>query len=600
MHVDEFRDRVVGRIEEYAKVGGGSAVTLAIMLLAFGLLMPMTAGAQTVAPAAGTPAPATTATPAQPSLEEQADEIAARTEESWTIIEGLLQHRVKTREMEELQIIDAQLDLRVGALKKYLGQLMAVIEELDAQELPSKKPKRVARKILRSARRLLWQNLKRDQDAVRLQTEKVRQAPPEERLAEERELTTLSDSLSSAYRSILVLADYQQRLGIDVTRDLARLDRLLIARLERVAGELKVSTEKLDALKSKLEEVKPEEAATLKKELPALEEAHHRAVRELTDLVALGQRRGLDVDRYKKLLIQSTGAASVGMLNRRVAVDLVVDAFKKAKDNLVKLTPLLIFRSVVFVVIVLLFWIVARVAAVLVRKAVNRPGAHMPLLLRGTVVTATRNTILIIGGVIALSQSGVKVGPILAGLGIAGFIVGFALQDTLSNFAAGLMILIYRPFDVGDAVETAGVFGKVVRVSVVSTTVDTFDNQRHIIPNRQVWGNVITNRTARDTRRVDLTLFTGYGADVEQVERILQEVVSAHPKVLEEPSPVIRLQKVTESGLEFVARPWAATTDYWSVFRDLTRTIKMRFDAEGVPPPTPRREIFLREYDGET
>ncbi|NOZ93446.1 MAG: mechanosensitive ion channel family protein [Acidobacteria bacterium] len=563
------------------------------------LLNPLPLGAQTSGEEPGELTPAAAGTPAEPSLEEQAAEIAARTQESWAVIEGLLRQRVKTREMEELQIIDAQLDLRVGALKKHLGQLMDVIEELDAQELPSEKPKKVARRILRSARRLLWQNLKRDQDAVRLQTEKVRKAPPEERLAEERELTTLSDSLSSAYRSILVLEGYQQRLGTDVTRDLATLDRLLSARLERVAGELKVSTEKLDALKSKLEEARPEEAAALKEGLPALEEAHHRAVRELTDLVALGQRRALDVDRYKKLLIQSTGAASVGMLNKRVAVGLLVDAFRDIKDHLVKLTPLLIFRSVVFVVIVLLFWIVARVAAVLVRKTINRPGAHMPQLLRGTVVTATRNTILIIGIVVALSQSGVKVAPILAGLGIAGFIVGFALQDTLSNFAAGLMILIYRPFDVGDAVDTAGVFGKVVRVSVVSTTVDTFDNQRHIIPNRQVWGNVITNRTARETRRVDLTLFTGYGADVEQVEQILQEVVATHPKVLEEPSPVIRLQRVTESGLEFVARPWAATADYWSVFRDLTRTIKMRFDAEGVPPPTPRREIFLREHDGE-
>ena len=326
-----------------------------------------------------------------------------------------------------------------------------------------------------------------------------------------------------------------------------------------------------------------------------MEEAHHRAVRELTDLVELGERRGLKVDDYKKLLIQSTGAASVGMLNQKVALGLIHDALKDARDHIVALTPLLIFRTVVFLVIVLVFWIVARLAAALMRKAVNRPGAHMPELLRGTVVTAARNTILIIGVVIALSQSGVKVGPILAGLGIAGFIVGFALQDTLSNFAAGLMILIYRPFDVGDAVEAGGVFGKVVRVSVVSTTIDTFDNQRHIVPNRQVWGNVITNRTARDTRRVDLTFFTGYDAEVEGVERILREVIAEHPKVLQHPKPVIRLQRVTENGLEFIARPWTATKDYWTVFRDVTREVKLRFDAGGVPPPTPRREVFLRQ-----
>jgi len=534
-----------------------------------------------------------------PSLEERAAEIAAKTEESWTVIEDLLQRRVATRDMEELQIIDAQQDLRVGALKKNLGELMDIIGELDAEKLPDTKPRRVAAKILRSARRLLWKNLGRDTDAVQRQTERVRSAPPEDRLAEERKLSMLSDSLNRALGSILVLAEYRRALGASVTRDLAKLDQLLEKRLERVAGELKVSTEKLESLKKKIEESRPEEAAMLKESLPALEEAHHRAVRDLTDLVALGERRNLKVNEYKKLLIQATGATSVGMLNRKVAMGLIRDAIKDARDRIVTLTPLLIFRTVVFLVIVLVFWAIARLAAVLVRKAVNRPGAQMPELLRGTVVTAARNTIFIVGVVIALSQSGVKVGPILAGLGIAGFIVGFALQDTLSNFAAGLMILIYRPFDLGDAVEAGGVFGKVVRVSVVSTTIDTFDNQRHIVPNRQVWGNVITNRTARDTRRVDLTLFTGYEADVEQVEEILHEVIAGHPKVLETPKSVIRLQRVTETGLEFVARPWTATKDYWSVFRDLTREIKLRFDAGGVPPPTPRREVLLRQDDSD-
>jgi len=583
--------RVRGSVRTRRRTGG--AVVGVVFL---GLVLGLTAArAQTPDGGPETPPPAATATPEPPSLEERAGTAAQRAEESWKIIEGLLKQRVATRDMEELQIIDAQVELRVGALNTHLGELMEIIEELDAADLPAEKPKRAARRILRSARHLLWKNLERDRAAVRRQTEKVRSAPPEERLAEERKLTTLSDSLNKDFNSVFVLSEYQSRLGIDVTKDLARLDRLLEDRIERVAGELKVATEKLNALKGKIGQVKPEEAAILKKGLPALEEAQHRAVRDLTDMVDVGENRGMDVDRYKKLLIQSTGAASVGMLNRKVAVGLVHDAIKDAADRLATLTPLLIFRAVVFAVIVLIFWIVARLAAAVVRKTIHRPGAHMPQLLRGTVVTATRNTILIVGVVVALSQSGVKVGPILAGLGIAGFIVGFALQDTLSNFAAGMMILIYRPFDVGDAVETAGVFGKVVRVSVVSTTIDTFDNQRHIIPNRQVWGNVITNRTARETRRVDLIFFTGHDADVEQVEGILDEVVRSHPKVLEEPSAIIRLQRVTEMGLEFVVRPWTSTTDYWTVFRDLTREIKIRFDAEGVPPPTSRREVFLHE-----
>ncbi len=568
-----------------------------LILLALVTAVPATAGAipSEDEAAATTPTPQATAPPVELTLEEQADQAAEKTKKSWAIIEGLLQQRVKTKNMEELQIIDAQLDLRVGTLKENLDELMSLIQELDDRGLPSEEPRKVAARILRSARKLLWSNLRRSLEAVERQTRVARRASSDDRLAEERKLTTLSGNLNGALKSLLTVSEYQQMLGIDVSKDLTRLDGLLQQRLEPVAGELKVVSDRLDALRSKIADADPEEAAALKDELPPLEEAHHRAVRDLTDLVELAGERNLDVDSYKKLLIQATGAASVGMLNRRVALGLVRDAIRNTRDRLVTLTPLIIFRTITFVVVMLVFWILARIVSGVVSRTVHRPGAQMPQLLRGTVVTSARNIILGIGFMVAISQMGIQVGPILAGLGIAGFIMGFALQDTLSNFAAGLMILIYRPFDVGDAVQTAGVFGKVVRVSVVSTTIDTFDNQRHIIPNRKVWGDVITNRTACDTRRVDLTFFTGYEADVERVEAILHEIIEDHPLTLDEPEPIIRLQRVTENGLEFVARPWTGTRDYWKVFREVTREVKLRFDAEGIPPPTPRREIFLRE-----
>ncbi len=578
--------------------GSPGPTVLFLLVLAWGTAFPATLlhAAGTGEEAGGsTPVPEATATPAEPTLEEQAARAAEETRKSWAVIEDLLEQRVATKNMEELQIIDAQMDLRVGSLKKDLSHLLDLIEELEARDLPSDGPRKVAVGVARSAHRLLWTNLKRSREAVERQTRRVHQASPEDRLTEERRLTTLSANLNRALAGLLTLSEFQQRLGIDTSRDLARLDTLIQKRLEPVAAELKVTTDRLARLRSKIADADPEEAARLKVELPALEEAQHRAVRDLTDLVELAGRRGLDVDRYKKLLIQATGATSVGMLNRRVAVGLVGDAIRNTRDRIVTLTPLVIFRTITFIVVMFVFWVLARVASGIVSKAVHRTGAQVPQLLRGTVVASTRNIILGIGFVVALSQMGVKVGPILAGLGIAGFIVGFALQDTLSNFAAGLMILIYRPFDVGDAVQTAGVFGKVIRVSVVSTTIDTFDNQRHIVPNRKVWGDVITNRTASTTRRVDLTFFTGYAADVERVERILAEVTSGHPLVLEEPETVIRLQRVTESGLEFVARPWCKTSDYWTVFREITREVKIRFDAEGIPPPTPRREIFVRD-----
>jgi small conductance mechanosensitive channel len=197
------------------------------------------------------------------------------------------------------------------------------------------------------------------------------------------------------------------------------------------------------------------------------------------------------------------------------------------------------------------------------------------------------------GVLVALSQMGVSLGPLLAGLGVAGFIVGFALQETLSNFASGVMILFYEPFDVGDAVEAGGVLGKVSHMSLVSTTILTFDNQTLIVPNRMIWGNVIKNINTQIQRRVDLTFGISYSDDIPRAEALLMEIVKAHPKVLPDPEPVVRLHELGDSSVNFVVRPWVLTTDYWDVYWDVTRTVKMRFDEVGISIPFPQRDVHL-------
>jgi len=200
---------------------------------------------------------------------------------------------------------------------------------------------------------------------------------------------------------------------------------------------------------------------------------------------------------------------------------------------------------------------------------------------------------MFVGLLVALSQLGVQVGPVLAGLGIAGFIVGFALQDTLSNFAAGMMILIYRPFDVGDAVEAGGVMGKVKAMNLVSTTITTWDNQKLVVPNSKIWGDVIRNITAEPNRRVDMSFGISYSDDIDHAERILSDIVRSHELVLAEPEPDIRLHTLGESSVDFIVRPWAMTSDYWTVYWDITRAVKQRFDAEGISIPFPQRDVHL-------
>jgi small conductance mechanosensitive channel len=184
---------------------------------------------------------------------------------------------------------------------------------------------------------------------------------------------------------------------------------------------------------------------------------------------------------------------------------------------------------------------------------------------------------------------------LLAGLGIAGFIVGFALQDTLSNFASGLMILIYRPFDVGDFVDAGGITGKVDRMSLVNSTFKTLDNQVIVVPNNMIWQQVITNLTAQTTRRVDLTFGISYSDDIDKAKAILLDVVEHHASCLKTPEPNIRVGALGESSVDIICRPWVRTVDYWETYWDLIEAVKKRFDEEGITIPFPQRDMHMHQ-----
>lgn len=256
----------------------------------------------------------------------------------------------------------------------------------------------------------------------------------------------------------------------------------------------------------------------------------------------------------------------------------------------------LAWRIFAFLGILVVFWVLARAVAALTHRGLER-SSRMSLLARSLIERSIRNVVIGVGLLVAVASLGVEIGPLLAAVGAAGFIVGFALQGTLSNFASGLMILTYRPFDVGDVVEAGGVTGKVAEMNLVSTTFLTFDNQKIIVPNNSIWGNVITNVTAEDVRRVDLTFGVAYDAELERVERVLHETVHNHKLVLDDPEPVIKLHELADSAVVYVCRPWTRTEDYWTVYWDITHTVKDRFDAEGISIPFPQREIHLR-HDG--
>jgi small conductance mechanosensitive channel len=255
--------------------------------------------------------------------------------------------------------------------------------------------------------------------------------------------------------------------------------------------------------------------------------------------------------------------------------------------------PNLVFKILLFIVIVFGFRKLAGFVQTLVERALEKSHLKLSELLRRMVVSIVRNIIIVLGVLIALSQVGISLGPLLAGLGVVGFVVGFALQDSLSNFAAGMMILMYRPFDVGDLIEAGGVYGKVSHMSLVNTTILTLDNQTIVVPNSKIWGDVVRNVTAQTMRRVDMVFGISYTDDILKTERVLQGIVDSHEKVLSDPAPIVRLHELGDSSVNFIVRPWVVKDDYWEVYWDITRAVKMRFDEEGISIPFPQRDVHM-------
>ena len=245
------------------------------------------------------------------------------------------------------------------------------------------------------------------------------------------------------------------------------------------------------------------------------------------------------------------------------------------------------------IIIIYVFRKIANLAQRIIEKQLSKSHLQFSELLRRMIVSTVRNIIIVLGILIALSQVGISLGPLLAGFGVVGFIIGFAMQDSLSNFAAGMMILIYSPFDVGDLIEAGGISGTVSHMSLVNTTILTLDNQTILIPNNKIWGDVIKNVTAQTIRRVDMMFGISYSDDISKTERVLKELIDSHEKILTDPEPIVRLHELGDSSVNFVVRPWVKRDDYWEVYWDITRSVKMRFDEEEISIPFPQRDVHI-------
>ena len=198
--------------------------------------------------------------------------------------------------------------------------------------------------------------------------------------------------------------------------------------------------------------------------------------------------------------------------------------------------------------------------------------------------------------VAALGKLDIKTASFVAVLGAAGLAIGLAMQGSLANFAAGVLMIIFKPFSIGDFIEAGGSTGAVVDISIFTTIINSPDNKKIIVPNAQVMGGSITNFGANGTRRVDLVAGIGYGDDIDKAKTVLEGILAADKRILKDPAPTIAVVELADSSVNLVVRPWVDGADYWGVYFDTTETIKKRFDEEGISIPFPQQDVHLYEH----
>ena len=251
--------------------------------------------------------------------------------------------------------------------------------------------------------------------------------------------------------------------------------------------------------------------------------------------------------------------------------------------------------KVIAAIIILIIgrWVAMGIRGV-VKKVMRR--AKMDETITKFVGNLTYVALLIFVVLAALSQLGIQTTSFIAILGAAGLAIGLALQGSLANFAAGFLMIIFRPFRVGDYIEGGGTAGTVEEIQIFTTTLKTPDNKTVIVPNAKMTGDNIINWTTKGTRRVDLVMGIGYDDDIDKAKQIMADVMAQDDRILKDPAPTVAMVELGDSSVNFVVRPWVKAADYWTLYFDVTEKIKKAFDANGISIPYPQRDVHLYQH----
>jgi small conductance mechanosensitive channel len=532
----------------------------------------------------------------QAELQPLPEEIAARFDQIMVEID------VQKRDMEQLTEREAEFEgplaeilgvrrdrIWISALQNTVGLATEIANQQESGSDIAAYSERLvtALELIPAEARAALQRLK-----ARTEYPTEEMAPQEFVVADQRLFTGMRE-LDNIFRTLIDYVEVADRFGLESADERAYIADALIDSGANRSIFLELALSEVATLRATVATLPDNK--NLADWLSAAETRVQLSAKSMQDVIALMNSFDLETSQYRQQVLTVTGEITTDVLDVDIVASLLSEWITATVALMGKEGPKVLFRLLLVLLILFVFFQLAKMVQKGVSRALGSARVSMSSLLRTMIVSSVRNLVMMVGILIAISQLGVSLGPLLAGLGIAGFIIGFALQDSLSNFASGMMILMYRPFDVGDVVDAGGVRGKVNHMSLVNTTFMTLDNQRLIVPNNLIWQSVITNVTAQHTRRIDLVFGIAYEDDIDLAERVLRDVVEAHDAVLDDPELVIRLHELGESSVNFIVRPWVKTSDYWDTYWDLMRAVKVAFDKEGISIPFPQRDIHVIE-----
>lgn len=273
-----------------------------------------------------------------------------------------------------------------------------------------------------------------------------------------------------------------------------------------------------------------------------------------------------------------------------------VTQFFQDKNWVEMILPFLHSAGIALFIVIVGLWLAARAVKVLDAIMQKR---NIDMALRQFVFAIISTVLKFVVVLMALDQIGFDTTSLLALLGAAGLAVGLALKDSLSNFASGVMLILFKPFTIGHYIEAGGESGTVARITVFNTLLTTPDNKEVIVPNSQIYGGSITNYSAKPTRRVDMVFGIGYDDDMKKARQIILDVLSKDERILPEPEPTVAVGELGDSSVNFLVRPWVKSPDYWAVKWDLLETIKSEFDSNGISIPFPQRDVHFYNASGQ-